>query len=231
MKAATDLLSGPILAATPGLVHAFGTRAGRLYDALPMPIARLRQVHGNRVHALDSTATLEPFLEPELDDRPEGDALVTDRRGLTVAVATADCVPVLIGGNGVVAAVHAGWRGLVAGVIPATLGVISSRFGRPASALVAAIGPCAGAAAYEVSDEVREAFRDAGLAGELFAGTRPGHWLCDLAAAANTQLRDSGVPEVDLLGRCTVSEPRSFHSWRRDGAAAGRMLSGIALTP
>jgi len=116
-------------------------------------------------------------------------------------------------------------------VIPATLEVVASRFGVAAPTLVAAIGPCAGAAAYEVSDEVREGFRDAGLGDELFAATRPGHWLCNLAGAASAQLGDGGVPVIDRLGRCTVSEPDFFHSWRRDGAAAGRMQSGIALTP
>lgn len=229
MTAGPPLLSGPGLAGLNRVAHAFETRDTRLTAELPSPVLRLRQVHGDLVHRIDETTDLGPYLHDRVEDRPAGDALVSVRPGVTVAVATADCVPILIASEqGVAAAVHAGWRGLACGILRRTLAAISD-CGIDAATLRAAIGPCAGPLSYEVSDEVRDAFLAAGLPGALFEPTRPGHWLCDLAAAAEWQLRRGGVALVERLERCTVREDRWFHSWRRDGASAGRMLSGIAL--
>lgn len=225
------LLRGAALAALPGIGHGFETRSGRLRDAGPRQVARLRQVHGATVHVIDADTSPEPYLLRAIEARPAGDALITDVPGLGVAVATADCVPILLADpvRRVVAAVHAGWRGITAEVVSATLERMRQRFDSKASDCVAAIGPCASANAYEVSAEVRDAFLGHHLAPELFTATRPGHWRCDLPGAVAQQLRQAGVEAIDVLGRCTVSEPATFHSWRRDGPAAGRMLSGIFL--
>lgn len=229
----SSLLRSPALAMLPGIGHGFETRAGRLPEAGPRQIARLRQVHGNQVHVLDEGTDLRPYLRDAVEERPPGDALVTALPGLAVAVATADCAPILIADpqRRLVGAVHAGWRGVAAGVIEATLAAMRDRFGCDAGDCVAAVGPCVGAARYEVGAEVRDAFAGRGLSDSLFEPTRPGHWRCDLGGAVRQQLRLVGVPTVDMLNRCTASEPQEFHSWRRDGAAAGRMLAGIFVMP
>jgi len=127
----------------------------------------------------------------------------------------------------VVGAAHAGWRGLLAGVLQQTVAAMAV----PPGHVRAWLGPCIGAASYEVGDEVRDAFlqRDAGHAA-CFSATRPGHWLCDLAGLARRVLREAGVGRVDGGGFDTLTDPR-FYSYRRDGARSGRFASLIWLEP
>lgn len=222
-----------------GTPHAFETRHGSLFSVLAAPQLRLRQVHGREVHIIRADTELDDYLAAAVEERPAGDALVTARLGLTVAVATADCVPVLMydPGAGAVAAAHAGWRGIAAGVIGATLAAMVEEFGTRPADCRAAVGPCVGATAYRVGPEVGEAFASQGLPSDLFrAGARDTGgdattWLCDLGRAVTWQLRDGGVPpgSIWLASRCTFTEQETFHSYRRDGEAAGRMTSGVTL--
>lgn len=188
----------------PPRVRALVTTRGEAEPALPAPPAWLRQVHGTRV--VDAAEAL---------DRPEADAAVARRAGAVCAVQAADCLPVLLADEAgtVVGAAHAGWRGLAAGVIEATV----EEMRVPAGTLMAWLGPAIGPAHYEVGVEVREAFLAHDAAAEhAFTPNRPGHWLLDLYAAARQRLAAYGVARVFGGGYCTYSDPARFPSWRRD---------------
>jgi YfiH family protein len=186
----------------------------RLALAVPGPLRWLRQVHGTRVIHLDDWC---PGIE--------ADAVWTDRPGEVVAVLTADCLPVVLatGDGSRIAAVHAGWRGLAAGVLEAAVAAIGS----DCRGLRAWIGPRIGPAAYEVDGPVRDAFPGCSSA---FVPSRPGHWLADLPAIATDRLHRAGVDAIDDCGRCTASEPGHFFSHRRDGAS-GRQATLAWIDP
>ena len=233
-----DILCVPELT-TP---HGFETRRGRLLDDLPSPAARLHQAHGAEVLLIGPSTELSPFQSTTGNDRPYGDALITNRQGVTLAIATADCLPALVfdPATGSIGAAHAGWRGVVLGVLPAMIGAMVREFGSQPQNCVIALGPCISSNAYLVADDVVTSFRAAGLPTEVFnephdeasAEGKPHRtWLCDLVGAAKFQLQACGVDpsRIHTSRCCTFSEPEDFHSHRRDGAGAGRMLSGIAL--
>lgn len=193
---------------------------GALQQALRLPAAPrwLQQVHGCGV------AELGPLPSTH---EPQADAAVSHIPGTVLAILTADCLPVLLCAEdgGEIGAAHAGWRGLAAGVLEATLAQMVSTPAR----VLAWLGPCIGAPSYEVGEEVRAAFlaRDAGAAA-CFEATRPGHWHCDLAALARQRLARAGVTRIHGGGVDTHADAR-FYSYRRDGAASGRFASLIWL--
>jgi YfiH family protein len=199
-------------------VRALVTTRGEAEPPLPAPAAWLKQVHGARVveaqdavgHAGGAAGNARSAL-----GEPEADASVARAPGAVCVVKAADCLPLLLAdaGGTVVGAAHAGWRGLAAGVIEATVEAMRA----PPATLLAWLGPAIGPKAYEVGEEVRAAFlaRDAQLAA-AFAPHRPGHWLLDLYAAARQRLAARGVTRVYGGGFCTYSEPERFASWRRD---------------
>ncbi len=184
---------------------------------LPSSPRWLRQVHGTQVMRFDAASAA--------GDEPEADAAVTATRGVVLAILTADCLPVVFAARdgSEVAAAHAGWRGLAAGVLEATLAAMSSAPGD----VIAWLGPAAGPQAYEIGAEVREAFvsDDAG-AETAFAATRPGHWKVDLHALARRRLVVAGMHLADIHGgdRCTITEADAFFSHRRDGVS-GRIAT------
>jgi hypothetical protein len=158
---------------------------------------------------------------------PEADASTTTEPGRVCAVMTADCLPLLICNlDGTrVAAVHAGWRGLVNGVIERTL----ERFRQPGGELMVWLGPAIGPAAFEVGDEVRAAFVAVQPAAErAFRAVRPGHWLADLYQLARLRLEAAGVGYIGGGNCCTFTDSERFFSYRRDGVT-GRMASLIWL--
>jgi YfiH family protein len=210
------LLTSPRLQAA-GFLHAFPTRDtadGHLLGAVNAArIVQVKQVHGARVAFAG-------------EDMGEADAIVGrfahDADGaLAIGVRVADCVPVLVGDEetGDVAAIHAGWRGVEAGVIGAALDALGAR------SPVAAIGPCIEACCFEVGSDV---------AARLGFVVREGNGkaFVDLRAAVRAQLQRSGVRDdhIDDVPGCTKHEAR-FHSYRRDGANSGRMLAAIATRP
>lgn len=200
----------------PANVHAImttrTTKQTELRALLPEEPAWLRQVHGTRVVNLDQPA---PY--------PEGDAAITGTKNRVCAIRVADCMPVLLAdeNGGVIAAAHAGWRGLCAGVIEATIHEMRV----PGDKIVAWLGPAIGPQAYEVGDEVRAAFKEK----DAFCATRPGHWLLDLYAVARQRLRARGVERVFGGGYCTYSDAARFYSYRRDGTR-GRMAAFLWLS-
>lgn len=225
------------LHAQPRVRHGFATRRARLADILPSPIARLRQVHGSEVHHLPTDlAKRASYLEPAVEDRPAADALTTQAGGVTVAVAVADCLPLLIADPraGAIAAVHAGWRGLAAGVIENTLNAMTADYGSNPADLVVGIGPAIGPCCFEVGPEVVEAFAERGYEAEARVpgpeGARP---HVNLGAIAAAVLRRSGVLQANVADAalCTMCNSDWLWSYRQDGEAAGRMICGIALVP
>ena len=199
-----------------GIAHGFGTRASRPPEGLLRP----RQVHGARVILLSRVSG---------EALGEADAVVSNAPGRPVGVVTADCVPILLATpSGCVAAVHAGWRGLAAGVIGAALEALAE-LAPDARAACAAIGPHVGPGCYEVDAPVVDALAPRfGAALEAALGaTQPGHWRLDLGALARCELERAGVAAARigaLDGACTACDRERFHSFRRDGPNAGRLF-------
>lgn len=172
----------------------------KLRALLPAEPRWLHQVHGARVIDADGLATVV-----------QADAAVARNAGTVCVVKIADCMPVLLAdeAGSVVGAAHAGWRGLAAGVLEATLDAMRT----PASALHAWLGPAIGPRVYEVGDEVRAAI---GAPEKAFRPTRPGHGLLDLYEVARARLAARGVSRIHGGGFCTFSERERFFSYRRD---------------
>ena len=187
--------------------------------ALPGEPAWLQQVHG--------TAAVDAAFA---GDRVTADAAWTSAAGVVCAVLTADCLPVLFCNRAGthVAAAHAGWRGLSAGVLESTVAWLSAD-GAPPASLLAWLGPALGPASYEVGDAVRDTLlRTDPAAAVAFQAKRPGHWLLDLYAAARLRLQRAGVTAVSGGDFCTLAEPERFFSHRRDGTT-GRQATLIWL--
>jgi hypothetical protein len=193
--------------------------------ALPGEPAWLKQVHGTAVVTLPpGTGGGDPLL------RRPADASLATTRGVVCAVLAADCLPVLFCNRAGtrVAAAHAGWRGLTAGVLEATVAALGAA-GAPADSLLAWLGPAIGPGSYEVGADVRNAFVASDRSAEaVFRPNRPGHWLLDLYVAARERLRRAGVTAVTGGEHCTLAEPARFFSHRRDGIT-GRQATLIWL--
>lgn len=214
-------------------------RANRaiLSDAIGLPAGRILtpcQVHGAEIRPVDSSFL---SLPPEQQQAClQGvDALVTDLPGVCVAVATADCVPVLLYAPDVkaVAAIHAGWRGTVRGIVAKTVRLLLDEYGADPRVMKAGIAPSIGPDAFEVGEEVVEAFREAGfeMARILRRDADTEKPRIDLWEANRLQLLAGGLvaENIELAGICTYTYPDEFFSARRLGIRSGRFLSGIFL--
>lgn len=216
-------------------------------EAAKMPLMALKQIHSDVIHVVEA-APGEPC---------RGDASITNRPGLLLAVQTADCVPILLADTKkrAVAAIHAGWRGTLARIVTKTIGAMQMQFGTKAGHLLAAIGPCIGPCCYEVGTEVAtqfvSQFEDApSYFDELRTGDEPnplqwlnmmppGHQpppknvLLDLRKANRSQLLAAGVnaENIHTLDLCTACRPDLLFSYRKQGAATGRLMAAIALKP
>ncbi|MGH7281307.1 MAG: peptidoglycan editing factor PgeF [Polyangiaceae bacterium] len=205
-----------------GFPHAFSTRdatfeqIARALGVGPEHVRRVKQVHSARVIVAGNEPT----------ESTEADALVS-RAEEAVAVQTADCVPILVGDRvtGAVAAIHAGWRGVVSGIVPNAIEMLA----RNREDLVAAIGPCIGACCFEVGEDVAE--KIAASSGAAVVARRAGaKAFVDLRLATRIQLTRAGIANarIEDVVRCTYCETDLFFSYRRDGANAGRLVSAIA---
>lgn len=193
---------------------------GVLMAALELPAEPvwLPQVHGARVVRLPGELPSDG-----------ADAAWTDQPGVVCGILTADCVPVLLCDEAGtrVAAVHAGWRGLAAGVVEAAV----ARLAGPGVSLLAWMGPAISQAAYEVGPEVRDALLEADTAAApAFSPSPAGRWLADLPGLTRRRLLAAGVASVSGGQWCTASDPDRFYSHRRDGAT-GRQATLIWLSP
>jgi YfiH family protein len=200
-------------------------------------LVRVHQVHGVHVFACKRADVTRKRTATSSDrPLPDADIIVSNDPSIVLAVQAADCVPLLIADSriGAVAAAHAGWRGLAAGVPRVAVAALTDAFGSRPANLVAAIGPSISAARYEVDDIVRAAFVRAGhdersLRRWLLEGTRPAHWQFDGWASARDQLVLAGVPAARIHASelCTASHPETLPSYRRDGSGAGRIAAAI----
>jgi YfiH family protein len=237
-----EILTSALLAGFP---HGFTTRAGgasrppfdalnlggavgddpaavaenwaRLREATGLGFARVRQVHG--VRAVRAERAGDPL--------EEADAVVSMARGLAACVSVADCVPVLLADpeSGAVAAVHAGWRGTIAGAAAEGVAALARAAGAPPGRLLAAIGPSIGPCCYEVSPDLADRFGRQISPDVVLPGPHLDLWAANarvLAAAGIAQDR------IDVLRRCTACEPGVFFSHRRDAGRTGRQVAYIA---
>jgi YfiH family protein len=195
----------------PAIVHANRELLERAL-ALPEQPRWLRQVHGDR----SLRVTHEVFAEEQ-----EADAAFTTQRSVVLAILTADCLPILLCAHdgSEVAAIHAGWRGLAAGVIESCV----RRLATPREHLLAWLGPAIGPQSYEVGKDVHDAF---GADPGAFTPGRTGHWQCDLFTLARRRLNDAGILRVHGGDFDTFTDPR-FYSHRRDRERSGRFASLI----
>ena len=252
-------LESPLLAAIPGLRHAFFTREGGVSDGVyshlngglgsrddPTHIAENRRriaeqmglapthlINVHQVHSPDAVVVAGPWD----GQRPKADALVTRTDGLAIAVTTADCGPVLLvePNARVIGAAHAGWKGALTGVLEATVAAME-KLGAERGGIVAAIGPMIRQPSYEVGGEFVTRFLDADADNAVFflPSSREGHAMFDLAGFIRDRLKAAGVLMIDDLGLDTYSDER-FFSYRRSVHRGepdyGRHVHAIALEP
>jgi YfiH family protein len=241
--------AGPALVCTalePHALHLFTSRAwplgnpdadrdvawtdvARAMEVAADRLVRARQVHGRNVIVL-KRGGYSPSPEP-----PDADIIVTDDPEIAIAIQTADCVPILLVDprRRAVAAAHAGWRGLAAGVPHAAVAALANHFGSRPADLIAAVGPSIGAAQYEIDAPVRDAFarggfddrqRDAWFPRE----TRAGHWQFDGQRSARDQLIAAGVADARVFGAgLSTASHEVLCSYRRDGIRSGRIAAAI----
>ena len=201
--------------------EAVAQNRAELQDVLGLkhPIVWLNQVHGTAVHEYRGVA----------QSSATADACISRTPDTACAVLTADCLPILLctKSGSAVAAVHAGWRGLLAGVIEACILQLA-----PSVEVISYIGPGISAAAFEVGPEVREAFlaRDPGASVAFKAGIGD-RLFADLALLARIRLQNIGVNSISESGRCTFTESETFYSHRRAGPRTGRFASLVWLAP
>ena len=186
----------------------------------------LTQVHGAAVEIVET-----PWA---YGSGPRADAMVTDRPGVALGIITADCAPVLLVDRqaGVIGAVHAGWRGAVAGVLEATVGAMLG-LGAQTASIAAAIGPCIQQRSYEIGSDLRDAVlaHDGGHIGFFANGARPNRWQFDLAAYCRMRL--AGIAQVNMVDADTLIDSDRFFSHRRrtlaGGGPIGHQISAIML--
>ncbi|HTP42153.1 MAG TPA: peptidoglycan editing factor PgeF [Nitrospiria bacterium] len=216
-----------------GVFHGFGLRGGLRPENWPVaagaPTARLvttTQIHSDRILLVSDGAPTTP-----------ADGLITDRSHHMIGVFTADCLPVLLAEptRGVVAAVHAGWRGLAQRIVQKTVSMMTARWSVPARGVTAALGPCIGACCFEVGEQVLQPIKqqltdeEEGIVLPHPDGRAGGKALVDLQAWATRQLGHAGVPveQIFTVPLCTRCHPALFASYRRDGRQKQEMFSGI----
>jgi purine-nucleoside/S-methyl-5'-thioadenosine phosphorylase / adenosine deaminase len=246
--------AGPALVCdtlTPSAAHLFTTRPWKLgsatsadhaegwrevaaaVDVDPGDLVRVHQVHGASVVVVRRRGSAQSLPGPGL---PDADILITQDPAVALAIQMADCVPILIADRktGAVAAAHAGWRGLAAGVPTAAVDALEREFGTRPEDLIAAVGPSISAARYEIDETVLARFEKNGFSTEhigrwFYDGDRPDHWFFDGAQSANDQLTVAGIPpgQIYVARLCTATHTDLLCSYRRDGRASGRMAAVI----
>ena len=214
-------------AAFPEVTAGFGTRA--FSDTAPRVLI-LKQIHSSIVHTVTHDTLLDYVESQKL---LAGDAWVTQETGITLGIRTADCAPLLFYDpvHRVIAAAHAGWRGLVGGIIETTLSTMARAYGSCAADVRVAIGPAICQACFEIGPEVAAVFRaKLGEQAPLRPGTGDRRHL-DLAAACGQVLTRAGVPatQIDALILCTACRTDWFYSYRKEGPKTGRLVAFIGV--
>ena len=194
----------------------------------PLAVVSVKQVHGTDALLVDRP------VEAGTTFAGEWDAVITNQPGVLVTVRTADCVPILLHDpiQHVVAAIHSGWRGSVAGIVPKTLMRMQQEFGSHPGSVHVAIGPSAGLCCYEVDDAVLKPLQSYSFWKSVVRETARGHALLDLREFVRRQTYMAGVPDRNVwtVRHCTICRPELFFSYRREGAVKDTMASGIMLS-
>lgn len=208
------------LEAVPAVPAPAWAALAREFDVPADTVVRMHQVHGADV------------FEAHHANRgrwPEADIAITVDPSLAVSVRTADCVPILLADRRgcAVAAIHAGWRGTAAGAAIVAVQSLTSRYGTRPEDVIAAIGPSIGPCCYEVGPELAGHFSSHPEAPTWFSTDERPH--LDLWRATHDQLAGAGVPQsqIHVCALCTFDHPALFHSYRRDGRSAGRLVAAI----
>lgn len=228
MSGGQGFMTSPRLAALPWLVHGFGRAGWGEEDIRASAAFRgfrpviMRQLHSDIVHRVEEVPA----------GKLEGDALMTGAAGLLLVIRTADCLPVLLAdvGRRAVAAVHCGWRGTEKRILEKTVRAMGEAYGTRPEELLATLGPCIGAACYEVGPEVREAFGKAGFPKSVFEPGAAGRSLLDLRAASTWLLEALGVKPgaIWTSDACTHCDP-GLLSYRRHKGESRRMYNFIGI--
>jgi len=215
----------------PSNVHApFGDTAAlrREPSYHPLAVVSVKQVHGTNALLVDRP------IEAGKTFAGEWDAVITNQPGVLVTVKTADCVPILLYDpiQHVVAAIHSGWRGSVAGIVPKTLMRMQQEFGSEPGSIHVAIGPSAGSCCYEVDDAVLKPLQSYSFWKSVVRETARGRALLDLREFVRRQTLAAGVPDQNVwaVDHCTICRPELFFSYRREGVVKDTMTSGIMLS-
>lgn len=222
----TSLNCGPGSKDDPAAVAENRRRVAEALKAIE--VASLSQIHSPIVHTLSDW---------KMGARPEGDAMVTTRRGLALGILTADCAPVLFADAeaGVIGAAHAGWKGALGGVLEATLEAME-KLGASRARIHAAIGPSISQTSYEVGADFRDRFLAETRDNSCFfvQSDKADHFRFDLPAYAAHRLTRAGTGAVEALGICTYPVENGFFSFRRTTHGGepdyGRQISAIVLT-
>ncbi len=253
-KALLDITTSPLL---DGTAHGFLGRAGGVSDGFysglniglgsdddraaimenrrrategVLPGSELVTLH--QVHSADVVTVTGPMA---LDQRPQADAMVTDRPNLLLGILTADCVPVLFYDPHarIIGAAHAGWKGALAGVTDNVLAAMAA-LGADRKNIACAIGPCIAQASYEVDARFRTRFLDAdGANARFFAAGKPGHFQFDIESYVAARLQAAGAGSIEKLGLDTYAHEDRYYSYRRSchraEAGYGRQISLIGI--
>lgn len=217
----------------PSLFHFFGTRRLSWKEVSGLgTVARLTQIHGDRVIAIgegEAPGESDPSAPIGLG---EGDAVVTDRPGILLTIATADCLPLLFFHpvGRLIGAAHAGWRGSVKGIARRVVRILREVYGAPSEGLVVAAGPAIGPCCYQVGEEVLDGI-PAPWRDRVVTRLERRRGYLDLTAFNRHQLLAEGVSpgSIHESALCTSCYPDRFYSYRRDGGRVGNMFSGIRL--
>jgi YfiH family protein len=209
----------------PAAVRRNRERLCALLGISPANLCVPRQVHGDKAALIESPAGLTGGT----------DALITGEKGVCIAVSTADCASIVLYApdRDVIAAIHAGWRGTVQHIVTKTIRRMTRELSCDPGRMLAGIGPSIGAQAFEVGEEVYEAFAAAGMDMRAIGqrNPSPGKAFIDLKEANRRQLIDAGLAEahIEVSGVCTFTSHNDFFSARRLGTDSGRMLTGIMI--
>jgi len=215
----------------PGLVHGFSSRLGNNHTGLfrlgadHLTLCTVRQVHGDEILVIDQSSTA-------WNECPQADGMITTETNVLLGIVSADCVPVLIVApqHGLVAALHAGWRGTLTGISPRAVARLATGWNIEPTNLWIALGPAIGGCCYEVGAEIGEAMAQRWVTSSLAVWQPRGEkGFLDLRLVNCAQFMHAGVPRehLQVVGPCTFCDSERFASSRREGPAASRQLSVI----
>ncbi|MBI5892191.1 MAG: peptidoglycan editing factor PgeF [Deltaproteobacteria bacterium] len=201
------------------------TKAAKVFGFNPLNLITVNQVHGDNIFIIDK--------KTPLSKKVSADAIITNLKGIAIAVLTADCVPIILLDplNTAIAIVHAGWKGTLKKIAQKTILSMSEKFGTSVETLVAAIGPCIGECCYNVAESVVKLFKNTFPDYKEFIKLEKSDWKLDLKRANYIQLVCAGLLKKNIwtANHCTSCRKDLFFSYRRDNKKTGRQMSFVMI--